>query len=212
MRSFAVIVSIFALAAIKESLAFCPAKYQNVRLWSHSPFMAADESISSTVDPFETYIPGEQTELVSKDFVVGTGESAKAGDVLNVEYKGQLMDASQKVFDEGTFSFKLGEGKVIPGWDKGLIGMQVGGKRTLKIPPNFAYGDRGAGDVIPAKADLQFEVELLDLGDGPVAEAQMMVTNISNRIMNPKGIALIALLIASNFIPKDLTLKDLFSL
>mmetsp|Transcript_14627 Transcript_14627/g.22555 ORF Transcript_14627/g.22555 Transcript_14627/m.22555 type:complete len:94 (+) Transcript_14627:103-384(+) len=91
--------------------------------------------------------------------------------------------------------------------------MQVGGKRVLKIPPNFAYGERGAGDVIPANADLQFDCELVEIiGSGAMAEAKMQVDNIASRFFTPKGAIVAALLIASNFIPKDLSLGDLMRL
>jgi len=98
------------------------------------------------------------------DLQVGQGEEAKAGQTVNVHYTGWLTDG--KKFDSSLdrrspFSFKLGGGQVIRGWDEGVAGMKVGGKRKLMIPSKLGYGARGAGGVIPPDADLVFEVELL---------------------------------------------------
>ena len=100
------------------------------------------------------------------DVVVGTGAEAKTGQTAVVHYTGWLTDG--KKFDSSKdrgqpFSFPLGRGQVIKGWDEGVVGMKVGGKRELMIPPDLGYGARGAGGVIPPNATLKFEVELLDL-------------------------------------------------
>ena len=100
------------------------------------------------------------------DLVVGNGPEAVKGEVVSVNYRGTL--ANGKEFDSsygrGPFSFPLGAGRVIQGWDEGVAGMKVGGKRKLVIPPDLAYGERGAGGVIPPNATLTFEVELLKVG------------------------------------------------
>ena len=98
------------------------------------------------------------------DQVVGTGEAAVAGKTVNVHYTGWLENG--KKFDSSVdrgqpFSFPLGAGRVIKGWDEGVQGMKVGGKRKLTIPSDLGYGSRGAGGVIPANATLIFDVELL---------------------------------------------------
>ena len=104
------------------------------------------------------------TELMTKDEVVGTGAAAAAGDSVTVNYVGSLTDG--QVFDasanHGTtgFTFNLGAGQVIKGWDQGIVGMKEGGKRLLIIPASLAYGDQAVGP-IPAGSTLIFEVELL---------------------------------------------------
>ncbi len=102
-------------------------------------------------------------QLQIEDLVVGTGREAKKGDVVEVHYTGWLTDGTQ--FDSSVggspFSFRLGAGEVIEGWDRGVAGMKVGGKRKLTLPPELGYGARGAPPAIPPGATLVFEVELL---------------------------------------------------
>jgi FKBP-type peptidyl-prolyl cis-trans isomerase FkpA len=104
------------------------------------------------------------------DTELGTGDTAAAGQYVTVHYTGWLyndgvqgskFDSSKDRSDP--FAFDLGAGMVIKGWDEGVAGMQVGGKRTLIIPPELGYGARGAGGVIPPNATLKFEVELLGI-------------------------------------------------
>jgi len=102
--------------------------------------------------------------LKFEDTAMGDGTVASKGQTVSVHYTGWLENGtkfdSSKDRDE-PFEFKLGAGQVIRGWDEGVAGMKVGGVRRLTIPPQLAYGDRGAGGVIPPKATLIFEVELL---------------------------------------------------
>ena len=104
--------------------------------------------------------------LKIEDLKVGDGATAQTGDTVTVQYvgvsysTGKQFDAS---WDSGQpFTFTLGAGEVIPGWDQGVAGMKVGGRRELIIPPELGYGARGAGGVIPPNATLKFDVELLE--------------------------------------------------
>ncbi|OQY87961.1 MAG: peptidylprolyl isomerase [Anaerolineae bacterium UTCFX2] len=104
--------------------------------------------------------------LQYEDLVIGTGAQAQPGDTVSVQYTGWLQDGTK--FDSSLnrnqpFTFTLDMGNVIRGWDEGVGGMKVGGKRRLVIPPDLAYGSRGAGGVIPPNATLIFEVELLEV-------------------------------------------------
>lgn len=113
------------------------------------------------------------TELTYNDLVVGNGATAENGRKLKMHYTGWIYDPSRpdkkgaqfdSSVDRGVpFEFQLGAGQVIKGWDSGVLSMKVGGKRTLIIPAAMAYGERGAGGVIPPNATLMFEVELLEV-------------------------------------------------
>ena len=108
--------------------------------------------------------------LQYEDTVPGTGASPQTGQTCVMHYTGWLWEngAKGKKFDSSKdrgkpFTFPLGQGRVIRGWDEGVVGMRVGGKRVLVIPPDLGYGHRGAGGVIPPNATLKFEVELLEV-------------------------------------------------
>ena len=113
------------------------------------------------------------TTLQVTDNAIGTGTAAAAGQQVTVHYTGWLYDTGAADHHGGKFdssrdrnepfAFRLGAREVIPGWDQGVAGMKVGGSRTLVIPPALAYGERGAGGVIPPNATLVFDVELLDV-------------------------------------------------
>ncbi len=107
--------------------------------------------------------PSTQSNLLVQDTAVGTGATAEPGDQVQVEYIGKLQDGT--IFDQssnhgGSFTFVLGAGQVIPGWDQGLVGMKVGGERILTIPPDLAYGNQQAG-TIPPNSTLVFDVKLI---------------------------------------------------
>jgi len=109
------------------------------------------------------------TGLVYEDVVVGSGPAAKSGDMVVVHYTGYLTDGSKfdsSVDRDKPFEFHLGQSQVIRGWDEGVPGMQVGGKRELTIPPDLGYGSNGAGGVIPPNSILIFDVELLGIKEG----------------------------------------------
>lgn len=142
---------------------FSQEQYQQAAAGDQSQVLQAQTQESTTMP---TDIP-EITELIMKDIVVGTGAVAAAGDNVTVNYVGQLTNGT--VFDASAnhketadgFTFPLGAGQVIKGWDQGVAGMKEGGKRMLLIPASLAYGERAMGDAIPANSALIFEVELI---------------------------------------------------
>lgn len=130
---------------------------------THQPMDSSSDAITNALAGQET-LP---TTLSAQDVVEGQGPAAKQGDTVTVNYVGALPDGT--VFDASArhgqpFTFRLGAGEVIQGWDQGVAGMKVGGKRVLIIPPDMGYGAQGAGGVIPPNATLVFEVELVQIG------------------------------------------------
>ena len=125
----------------------------------------ADASaLGGPLDAPDTQITPSGLKII--ELQVGEGAEAASGQTVSVHYRGTLENGKQfdASYDRGTpFTFPLGAGRVIKGWDEGVVGMKVGGKRKLVIPPDLAYGSRGAGGVIPPNATLVFEVELLDV-------------------------------------------------
>lgn len=106
-------------------------------------------------------------ELLIEDITVGDGRTAQSGNIVEVHYVGVAWSTNRQFdasWDRGeTFDFRLGAGQVIQGWDEGVAGMQVGGRRRLTIPPHMGYGDRGAGGVIKGGETLVFVVDLLNV-------------------------------------------------
>ena len=103
-------------------------------------------------------------QLIIEDIVIGTGPAVKAGDTISIHYQGMLENGIK--FDSSydrhePFEVQIGVGYVIKGWDEGIIGLKVGGKRKLTIPSEMGYGSRGAGAIIPPDSTLIFEVELV---------------------------------------------------
>ena len=136
-----------------------------------------DETGGADTDPGEEEVAADAGECSTEPTVTeagleieeiecGDGEEAQSGDTLEVHYEGRLEDGTK--FDASrdrgtTFEFQLGAGQVIQGWDEGLVGMKIGGKRLLTIPPELGYGKAGSPPVIPPNATLVFEVELIDI-------------------------------------------------
>jgi FKBP-type peptidyl-prolyl cis-trans isomerase len=115
-----------------------------------------------------------ETGLQYWDIKVGTGEEAKSGDKVKVHYTGWFT--SGKKFDSSVdaqqpYSFTLGQGNVIKGWDEGVAGMKVGGKRQLRIPPELAYGEQGYKNIVPPNATLIFDVQLLSVTRTPAKDS-----------------------------------------
>lgn len=138
---------------------------------SESPIEMQSGQATAVPTQASTQIQGQTqtmqnvTELKIEDIKVGSGDEVKSGDTVEVNYLGTFLDGRK--FDSSydrnqTFSFNVGAGEVIQGWDQGLLGMKVGGKRKLLIPSDLAYGERGAGS-IPPNTPLAFEVELVKI-------------------------------------------------
>src|SRR4051812_1567807 len=125
----------------------------------------ADTGTKPTVDVPTGPAP---TKLVVKDLKTGDGAEAKSGDQVSVQYVGVLYDGGKQFdasWDRGQpFDFQLGSGQVIPGWDQGVAGMKVGGRRELIIPPDLGYGAQGQPPTIPANATLVFVIDLVSVG------------------------------------------------
>jgi FKBP-type peptidyl-prolyl cis-trans isomerase len=143
-------------------IAFPPAAALALALTAAPIFSGAARAENTTATP--------AANLKITDTKVGTGAGAEPGQMLKMHYTGWLYQngAKGKKFDSSLdhgqpFEFRIGGGQVIAGWDKGILGMKVGGKRTLIIPPDLGYGARGAGGVIPPNATLIFDVELLEI-------------------------------------------------
>ena len=134
-------------------------------------FAMAPDNTSADVSALGGPLESADTRITASglkitELSVGDGAEASAGQTVVVHYRGTLENGKQfdASYDRVTpFSFPLGAGRVIKGWDEGVVGMKVGGKRKLVIPPDLAYGSRGAGGVIPPNATLTFEGELLDV-------------------------------------------------
>ena len=137
-----------------------------VLLASSACSKAPDELKSDFTPASATPLAPGPTKLETEDVVVGTGREAKTGDTVHVQYTGTLTNGKKfdSSYDHGgdPFKFTLGKGEVIKGWDQGVVGMKVGGKRKLRIPSDLGYGAGGSGE-IPPNAGLVFDVELVSI-------------------------------------------------
>lgn len=145
-------------------------------------YRSGGSSTPSTTQPAALGTLSATNPLIVQDTVVGAGAEAKSGDTVTVHYVGTLTNGTKfdSSLDRGEpFTFTLGGGQVIPGWDQGLIGMKEGGSRTLLIAPELAYGAQTVGP-IPANSALMFQVQLLTVGNAtstaPVVEATSTAT------------------------------------
>ncbi len=157
MRSLSV-----AAVALTAALFFSPAVSRSLETQPSSPSKVPTPAPATN----KGKIMKTSTGLEYIDTKVGTGPSPKTGQRVTVHYTGTLKDGTKfdSSVDRGQpFTFVIGVGQVIKGWDEGVSTMKVGGKRTLIIPPALGYGERGAGNVIPPNSELHFDVELLSI-------------------------------------------------
>lgn len=172
---------------------------------------AAAPAAPAEDEGFEVTMSG----LKIRDDVVGGGETPETGNIVKVEYTGWLSASGFK-FDSSKdrgvpFTFEIGQGKVIPGWDEGVASMKVGGKRTMLIPARLAYGEQNvAGGLIPPNSELKFECELIEVKKGGAALAMNAVESAkgvaSNFGVNPFtffAVLLVLVSIAPNVLPDD---------
>jgi FKBP-type peptidyl-prolyl cis-trans isomerase FkpA len=157
------------LPALVGTIVFAAIAYNALAQTGQTPAKSAGDNPSSSLS---AKVGANVTELKKIDVNPGTGTEAVAGKTVIVHYTGWLYDPAKPdghgaKFDSSVgktpFGFPLGAGRVIKGWDEGVAGMKVGGKRTLVIPSAMAYGERGAGGIIPPNATLVFDVELLEV-------------------------------------------------
>ena len=161
----------FATTAALAALALAACSRGEKPASEAAPAPAAEVAAAET--PAATTPTGSENMALQKtDLAPGTGAEISSGQTALVHYTGWLYDAAApdnkgKQFDSSVggepFEFPLGAGRVIAGWDQGVVGMKVGGKRRLVIPPVMGYGERGAGGVIPPNATLVFDVELVEI-------------------------------------------------
>jgi FKBP-type peptidyl-prolyl cis-trans isomerase len=161
----------FALIALAGMLAVTALTATACSQGTPSATENGSSSSEGATEASTTEVPTAEsvTKLDIKDSVVGTGQAVKAGDKVTVDYTGWLLDGTKfdSSLDSGQpFTFTVGGGQVIEGWDKGLVGMKVDGTRVLIIPASMAYGEQGSPPVIPANAPLKFEVKLLSVEPG----------------------------------------------
>lgn len=152
------------IITIIVGLALCSLLLVMSGIFKPAIYSVTNTSNMTTLSKVEGNNISKDSKIQIIDSVVGTGAEAVAGSVVSVQYTGMLEDG--KVFDSSVgrgvpFDFQLGSGKVILGWEKGILGMKVGGKRRLVISPEYAYGVQGVPGVIPGNSTLYFDVELV---------------------------------------------------
>ena len=175
-------LSLILLLLPTQSLGFAPsssfsspistvAKSTSASILYSSPFDDTPSALSEDSDelsPYDAYTPGVSTKIVTMDRVVGSGDAvAEIGDVLTVALVGKVVSKGTEFLNNEKYAFKLGGGETFPGFNDGLVGCKVGTKRSIKVPPNKAYGQKGAKG-IPPMSDLIFEVEVTSIAQGTI--------------------------------------------
>ena len=172
----ALLVAVVKFPSVTE--AFVPARvnFQSPRA-SHLLVSTSASTSSTSVDsPFDEYSQTDPDQgLAYKDTMMGAGDVAETGKVLTVAYKGRMMSNNVQFTEAEKFPFKVGQGAVMPGWEKGVIGMRVGGKRTIRIPPKLAFGDRWVKNTVPPNSHVEFDLELKSSAQNPLEERWVLL-------------------------------------
>jgi FKBP-type peptidyl-prolyl cis-trans isomerase len=162
-KSTTVLIAIIALMFLATGIYIFNLKSQQKKAWEE--INSKNEQLESEANMAASEAAALVPELVIEDVVVGKGAEVKSGDVVSIDYEGTLLDGTKfdSSYDRGEpFQTAIGVGQVIEGWDQGVVGMKVGGKRKLTIPAAMAYGAQSVGN-IPPHSPLMFVVELKDI-------------------------------------------------
>jgi FKBP-type peptidyl-prolyl cis-trans isomerase len=164
-----------------------------------STIRALSDEVS--MDPFDSYKKGDVTSVITKDLAMGSGDPVQDGNTIKIAFKGFVLE-SGKLFEEGDLIFKAGpEGRGMKAFKDGISGMRVGGKRLIRVPYKDAYGDVGSSSgKVPPMADLEFEVEALDIKSNPI-EAFMMQYELGANGRTYGLVACVAVLALSPLLP-----------
>lgn len=162
------------LAVLSQASAFAP---QTQRLGRNVARQASDESSDVALDPFEAFGPGA-ADIAVKDLAMGEGEGIVNGDVVTVKYVGRLFANQQQFGSTDALPVKLGQGNLVAGFEKALVGRKPGSEFVLRIPAALAWAERGrfndsGRQVIPPGADVEFEIEVLNVSNGIMGEIEM---------------------------------------
>jgi len=162
----ATVIGLIAIALLIGIAILLPDKQEDTLNNQESMSLYEEEEATPSASPTTDDNMEEVKELIIEDIKIGKGEPVRGGDMVSVHYTGTLTDGTKfdSSKDRGTpFTFTVGIGQVIKGWDDGLKGMKVGGERKLTIPSDMAYGERGAPPTIGPNATLVFEIELVEI-------------------------------------------------
>jgi len=151
---------------------------------SEAPHLQTVDDNANNSDPFESYDPSpSQRTIVTKDISVGSGStvldasSSSSSQLLQIQYSAKLLNskftANLKQFETPSMVFQTGEQRILPGLEEGIVGMKVGGRRLVRVPPNKGYGDKWYRGVVPPDSHLEFDVTVVQVADGPLDEFKM---------------------------------------
>jgi len=193
MKFLCLLLAALLLFVVDSVDSFAPNKATAFRP-THALANSAATTTETATDAFSEYSQTDPNQgLAYRDTLVGSGRVAERGNVLTLAYKGRLMSNKSQFDQSEKYSFKLEQGRVLPGWVEGLVGMRVGGQRTLRIPPSLAWGDKWYKGTIPPSSHVEFDVELLSIAENPFEESFLVLNMEPWRI---GGIGIMFMLLA----------------